>query len=285
VQNKTFITNKTLNLGGRLLDLSQPRVMGILNSTPDSFYSGSRVANEKDVLERAGQMLADGAALLDVGGYSTRPGANNVSEEEERQRVIPVIRSLLREFPHASISIDTFRSSVAVAAVEAGAVMINDVSGGTHDASMFQAVARLKVPYVLMHMQGTPQTMASLTNYNNLVKDVMDYFHTRMADLLALGATDIVLDPGFGFAKTTEQNFTLLQHLSCFKMAGKPLLVGLSRKSMVWKTLQANAEQSLNGTTALNTAALLNGADMVRVHDVKEAAEVVKLVMALRQHV
>lgn len=266
------------------MDLSQPRVMGILNTTPDSFYSGSRVANEKDLLQRAEQMLHDGASLLDVGGYSTRPGATEIPEAEEHQRVIPVIRALLREFPAAHISIDTFRSSVATAAIEAGAVMINDVSGGTLDANMFQVVARLKVPYVLMHMQGTPQTMATLTNYNNVVKDVMDYFHPRLAALQALGATDIVLDPGFGFAKTIEQNFTLLHHLSYFKTANKPLLVGLSRKSMVWKTLQTNAEQALNGTTALNTVALLNGADILRVHDVKEAAEVVKLAMALRQN-
>lgn len=277
MQNKTFITNKTLNLRGRLMDLSEPKVMGILNVTPDSFYKESRTNTEKDILTKAEKMLREGASLLDVGGYSSRPGAEDISETEETQRISKAIQLLVKEFPEAILSIDTFRSAVAKTAVAEGAALINDISGGSLDKKMFETVAELRVPYVLMHMQGTPQTMSSLTNYNNLMKEVMEYFHQKISALQQLGVNDIILDPGFGFAKTTEQNFTLLNHLDQFKLLGKPLLAGLSRKSMIWKTLHTSAEEALNGTTALNMTALLRGASILRVHDVKEAMEAIKL--------
>lgn len=222
-------------------------------------------------------MLVAGATFLDVGGYSSRPGATDISETEEIQRVSLAVNIIHKEFPQALISVDTFRSSVAKAAVQEGACMINDISGGSLDMKMFETVAALKVPYILMHMQGTPQTMTSLTKYNNLVKDIFDCFHQRIDTLHQLGVNDLVLDPGFGFAKTTEQNFDLLNHLDHFKLLEAPLLVGLSRKSMIWKTLDITADDALNGTTALHMIALLKGASMLRVHDVKEAAEAIKL--------
>lgn len=251
--------------------------MGILNITPDSFYSDSRVQSEKEILTTAEKMLVAGATILDVGGYSSRPGAKDISETEEIQRVSHAVKAILNEFPQALISVDTFRSSVAKAAIHEGACMINDISGGSLDPKMFEVVAALKVPYILMHMQGTPQTMASLTNYNNLVKDILDYFHQKIDILHQLGVKDLVLDPGFGFAKTVEQNFSLLNHLDYFKLFGAPLLVGLSRKSMIWKTLDITAADALNGTTALHAIALLKGASILRVHDVKEAVETIKL--------
>jgi dihydropteroate synthase len=278
VQNKTFITNKTLNIRGRLLDLSTPCVMGILNITPDSFYTGSRVTSEKKILKQAEKMLGEGATFLDVGGYSSRPGATDISVEEEISRVRTAIQAVVREFPTAIISIDSFRSEVVRAAVGEGAAFINDVSGGNLDPLMFDTVAKLEVPYILMHMKGTPQTMASLTNYNNLLKEMIDYFHQKITDMHHLGVKDVIIDPGFGFAKTVEQNFEILHHLDHFQILGKPVLAGLSRKSMIWKTVQTTAEQALNGTTAMNTLALLKGASILRVHDVKEAVEVVKLV-------
>lgn len=251
--------------------------MGILNITPDSFYSNSRVQSENEILAKAEKMLVAGATFLDVGGYSSRPGATDISETEEIQRVSLAVNIIHKEFPQALISVDTFRSSVAKAAVQEGACMINDISGGSLDMKMFETVAALKVAYILMHMQGTPQTMASLTKYNNLVKDIFDYFNQRVDTLHQLGVNDLVLDPGFGFAKTTEQNFDLLNHLDHFKIFEAPLLVGLSRKSMIWKTLDITADDTLNGTAALHMIALLKGASMLRVHDVKEAAEAIKL--------
>ncbi len=251
--------------------------MGILNITPDSFYSDSRVQSEKEILTRAEKMLMAGATFLDVGGYSSRPGAKDLSETEEIQRVSQAIKVIHKEFPQALISVDTFRSSVAKAAVQEGACMINDISGGSLDPKMLDTVASLKVPYILMHMQGTPQTMASLTKYNNLVKDIFDYFHQKVNTLRQLGVNDLVLDPGFGFAKTFEQNFSLLNHLDHFKLFEAPLLIGLSRKSMIWKTLDITADDALNGTTALHMIALLKGASILRVHDVKEAVETIKL--------
>jgi dihydropteroate synthase len=278
VQNKTFITNKTLNIGGRLLDLSTPRVMGILNITPDSFYGGSRATSEKEILHQAEKMLGEGTTFLDVGGYSSRPGATDVSVEEEISRVRAAIQAIAREFPQAIISIDSFRSEVVRTAVGEGASLINDISGGSLDPHMFETAANLKVPYIFMHMKGTPQTMASLTNYNNLLKEIVDHFHQKISALHQLGVKDVIIDPGFGFAKTIEQNFEILHYLDHFHVLEKPLLVGLSRKSMIWKTLNATADEALNGTTALNTVALLKGATILRVHDVKEAMEVVKLV-------
>lgn len=277
MQNKTFITKKTLNLHGQLVDLSAPNVMGILNITPDSFYSDSRVQSEKEILIKAEKMLMAGATFLDVGGYSSRPGAKDISETEEIQRVSHATKAILKEFPQAWISVDTFRSSVAKAAIHEGACMINDISGGSLDKKMFELVAVSRVPYIVMHMQGTPQTMSSLTNYNNLLKDILDYFHQKVDLLQQLGVKDLVLDPGFGFAKTVDQNFSLLNYLDHFKLFGAPLLVGLSRKSMIWKTVEGTAEDALNGTTALNMIALLKGANILRVHDVKEAIEAIKL--------
>lgn len=256
--------------------------MGILNITPDSFYKESRTNTEKDILTKAEEMLQAGASMLDVGGYSSRPGADDISETEETQRVSKAITLLVKEFPQAIISIDTFRSTVARTAVAEGAALVNDISGGSQDKKMFETVASLGVPYVLMHMQGTPETMSSLTNYNNLVKEVLDYFHQKISALHQLGVKDIIVDAGFGFAKTTEQNFTLLNHLDHFNLLGKPLLVGLSRKSMIWKTLHTSAEEALNGTTALNMAALLKSASILRIHDVKAAMEAIKLYTQLR---
>ncbi len=271
------VTKKTLNCRGRLVDLTLPAVMGILNVTPDSFYGGSRVATEKAV-ETARKMLADGATFLDVGGYSTRPGAVDVSPAEEADRVLPAIEAILHAFPDALISVDTFRASVARQAVGAGACLINDVSGGTLDPAMFATVASLPgVPYVLMHLRGTPQTMQSLATYENVVTEVIDELAVRLGELRALGVQDIILDPGFGFAKTVAQNFNLLSNLGAFGLFEEPLLVGLSRKATVWKTLGITADEALNGTTVLNTAALLQGASLLRVHDVREAVDAVKL--------
>ncbi len=251
--------------------------MGILNITPDSFYAGSRVMDEKALLEQASRMLADGADLLDIGGYSTRPGAAEVSEEEERKRVSWAASLLIREFPDALISVDTFRASVAKAGVEAGACMINDVGGGTLDAQMFEMVASLQVPYVLMHMRGTPQTMTGLNQYDDLAKEIIDYFAVTLNKLRQLGVKDIVADPGFGFAKNIQQNYILLNRMRLLKALDVPLLVGISRKSLIWKSLGISPEEAGNGTTVLNTIALDRGASILRVHDVKQTVETVKL--------
>ncbi|WP_247234927.1 dihydropteroate synthase [Telluribacter sp. SYSU D00476] len=269
---------KTLNVGGRLVELSPPLIMGILNITPDSFFKGGRVSTSPDeVLQRAGGTYEQGAAILDIGGYSTRPGALEVSQAEELDRVLPVIQSIRKHVPDALISVDTFRAGVALEAVRAGADIINDVSGGTLDAAMFDTVAALKVPYVLMHMRGTPQTMTKLANYERLVPDILKELQQKLVELRQKGVADIIIDPGFGFAKTVAQNFRLMRSLSEFHQLGCPLLVGVSRKSMVWRTLGVTAEEALNGTTVLNTLALQQGADILRVHDVREAAEAVKL--------
>lgn len=277
----TPLRRHTLNCRGRLVDLTVPAVMGILNVTPDSFFTGSRVAIEKAV-ETAQKMLADGATFLDVGGYSTRPGATDVSPAEEADRVLPVIDAILANFPNALISIDTFRASVARQAVNAGACLINDVSGGTLDLAMFATVASLPgVPYVLMHLRGTPQTMQSLAIYEDVVREVIDELAGQLAALRALGVNDIILDPGFGFAKTPAQNFDLLSNLDAFRLFDEPILVGISRKTTIWKTLGITADEALNGTTVLNTIALLKGAAILRVHDVREAVEAVKLTQQL----
>ena len=255
--------------------------MGILNLTPDSFYTGSRTPADA-VVVTAEKMLTDGATFLDVGGYSTRPGATDISPAEETDRVLPAIEAILKSFPAALISIDTFRASVARQAVEAGACLINDVSGGTLDPAMFSTVANLyqaglAVPYVLMHLRGTPQTMQALTTYTDLVPDVIDELAVPLATLRSLGVADVILDPGFGFAKTPAQNFLLLNKLPAFSLFDAPILVGLSRKSTIWKTLKITANEALNGTTVLNTTALIKGASILRVHDVQEAAETIKL--------
>lgn len=259
--------------------------MGVLNVTPDSFFDGGRYMSETSIIERAEKMLADGADFIDVGGYSSRPGAEDISETEERQRTTRAISAIIKSFPGTIVSIDTFRSQVATSAVEAGASMINDISGGELDPEMFPTVARLKLPYILMHMRGNPQTMKSFAQYNNLLKELIDHFHLRVQRLRQLEVVDIIIDPGFGFSKTIDQNFNLLHNLDKLSILGRPLLVGLSRKSMIWKTLKTDPAGALNGTTALNTIALLKGADILRVHDVKEAREVIKLFTSLQVNV
>jgi dihydropteroate synthase len=277
VQNTAFSTNKTLNIGGKLIDLSRPKVMGILNVTPDSFYDGGRFMGERDIILQAEKMLLHGATFIDVGGYSSRPGASEISVEDELGRSVSAIKILRRNFSEAIITIDTFRSEVAQAAVEAGAAMVNDISGGELDPKMFDVIAQLKVPYVVMHMRGTPKTMTQQTDYENLLKDIIDYFHSKLHTLNTRDVHDVIIDPGFGFAKTREQNFELLNHLNYLNVLGRPMLVGLSRKSMVWKTLNITPDEALNGTTSLNTIALLKGVSILRVHDVKEAIEVIEL--------
>lgn len=281
-ESNFFSTNKTLNLRGRFLNLATPAVMGIVNATPDSFYDGGRYPSETLLLNRVEQMLHEGATFIDVGGYSTRPGADEISAAEELKRIIPLIKNITRNFPEALISVDTFRSEVAKAAVQEGACMINDVSGGAADTSMYQTVANLQVPYVLMHMRGTPKTMSTKTDYENLLKDITDYFHERINQLEALHVKDIIIDPGFGFAKTPEQNFQLLNDLGYFKILQRPVLIGVSRKSTIWKTLSITPEEALNGTTCLHTLALLQGAAILRVHDVKEAMEAIQLLSHTR---
>lgn len=277
-----MVVNKTLTVNGRLIDLSKPKVMGILNITPDSFYDGGKYNSETALLHRAESMLKDGATFLDIGGYSSRPGAEDISEEEETQRALPAVKAVVRNFPEVIVSIDTFRSEVARKAVEAGAAMVNDISGGSIDEKMMPTVASSGVSFIIMHMKGNPQNMNSLATYENLLKEIVDHLRKKINTAHSLGIKDIIVDPGFGFAKTVEQNFEILKHLDFLKILDKPILVGLSRKSMIWRTLEMTAEEALNGTTTLNTIALLKGAGILRVHDVKEAAEVVKLINFVR---
>lgn len=278
VEDNYFPRNATLNTGGKLCTVAQPQVMGILNGTPDSFYSGSRFSLTDNYLEAAEQMIVSGAALLDIGGYSSRPGAVDISVGEEIARVVPLIAAIKQRFPQIRISIDTFRSQVARAAVENGADIVNDISGGTLDPHMFETVGQLGCPYILMHMKGTPQTMQSETHYDNLFGEICQYFSIRINALKAHGVKDIILDPGFGFAKTIPQNFELLGRLQDFHFLGHPILAGLSRKSTIYKTLGTTPEEALNGTTVLNTIALQKGAAILRVHDVREAVEAIRLI-------
>ena len=280
-KDKLFEVKSTLNISGNLVSLDEPQVMGILNITPDSFYAESRVNQETAILKKAHQMVEAGAFILDIGGYSTRPGADDISEKEETKRVTDAINLVRSKFSQILISIDTFRSSVAKHAIEAGANIINDVSGGNLDSNMFETVAQLKVPYILMHMRGTPQNMKSLNQYDDLLIDIGKELATKCNELMQRGVADIIIDPGFGFAKSISQNYELLQKLSYLKRLGYPLLAGLSRKSMIYKTLNIEPQDALNGTTALNMIALQNGASLLRVHDVKEARETIKLFKAL----
>lgn len=273
----------TLNCRGRLLDLSEPVVMGILNATPDSFFDGGRFVDEKAVVARVRKMLAEGAVVIDVGGVSTRPGAAEVSQQEELHRVMPVVESIKKHFPDAVVSIDTWRSKVAQEAVGAGAAIVNDISAGRFDPGLFETVAALDVPYILMHMQGAPKTMQQNPHYENVVNEVLDFFIEKLEKLRRLGIKDIVLDPGFGFGKTVEHNFHLLKNLAVFEhVLDLPVLAGISRKSMICKVLKVNPEHALNGTTALHVEALRQGARILRVHDVKEAVEVIALWKALQ---
>jgi len=270
-----------INCKGKLLDLSEPKVMGIMNITPDSFYHGSRSNTEKEILLTAEKMLTDGATFLDLGAYSSRPGADDISTEEELNRIIPAIELILKEFPQTLLSIDTFRAEVAEKSIDAGAALINDISAGKLDEKMLSIIAKYQVPYIMMHMKGTPQTMKDLNQYDDLTADVLFYFSERIKAARELGINDIIIDPGFGFAKNIDQNFELLSKLELFNNLELPLLVGVSRKSMIWKKLNISAEEALNGTTSLNTAALLKGAHILRVHDVKEAVECIKLTREL----
>ncbi len=271
-----------INAGGKLLDLETPKVMGILNITTDSFYKGSRYNSDEDILKAADRMLSEGADILDVGGYSSRPGATDISKEEESIRVLKSIKLISSEFPDAIISIDTFRADIARAAIlECGAHIINDISGGEADTEMFPLVEKLKVPYILMHMKGAPGNMQNNPVYDDVVADILKWFGERIFRLQSAGVKDIIIDPGFGFGKTTEHNFEMLRRLSDFSVAGLPLLVGLSRKGMIWKTLEVTADEALNGTSVLNALALANGADILRVHDVKEAVQAVRLLQKI----
>lgn len=277
-----FQIKRTLNVGGKIIDLSEPKVMGILNITPDSFFSGSRVQSEKEILQQAEKMLTEGADLLDLGAYSSRPDAENISEEEELHRLIPAIQTIVQSFPEALISADTFRAKVAQQAIETGAHIINDISGGNLDEKMFEMMGKLQVPYILMHMKGTPKTMKNMNQYENMIQEMSFYFSEKIAQLKKLGVKDIILDPGFGFAKNIHQNYQLLNHLEDFNLFGFPVLAGLSRKSMIWKSLKITPEDALNGTSVLNTLALQKGAKILRVHDVRAAKECIKIYSLLK---
>ena len=267
-----------INIKGRLLDLRHPRIMGIINVTEDSFYRGSRYTSDEEILAIAGTMLEEGADIIDIGGCSTRPGALDVPEEDEKKRVCRATELILGRYPGTAISVDTYRASVAgEAVINSGAVIINDISGGEMDKGMFPLVIRLNVPYIMMHMQGTPETMQSEPHYDDVVSDILFWFGQRITKLQQAGVKDIILDPGFGFGKTAGHNFELLASLNEFHIAGLPLLAGISRKSMIWRTLNITPDDALNGTSALNMTALMKGASILRVHDVKEAKEVITL--------
>ena len=275
---------KSINCKGTLIDLSSPKVMGILNITPDSFFDGGKYNNPSAIINHIEKMLSEGATFVDVGAYSSRPGAKHISEEEELARIIPVLNLLIEEFPKLLISVDTFRSSIAEQCIHLGACMINDISAGNMDENMFATVAKLQVPYIMMHMQGKPQTMQTKPTYINIVQELLYYFSKKIDELRSLGVNDIIADVGFGFGKTLEQNYELLKHLALFKNLDVPTLVGLSRKSMLFKPLEIDQNKALNATTSANTIALLNGANMLRVHDVKEAVEAIKIVELLNKN-
>lgn len=280
--------NVLLKSGGRIIDLSTPKVMGIINLTPDSFYQAAGRNHElpslKQLLKEAEKQLSEGAYFLDLGGYSSRPGAEHVSEQEEAKRVLPAIKALHKEFPEALLSIDTFRAAIAKQAIAEGAHLINDISAGQLDEQMFETIAQLQVPYILMHLKGTPQTMQSLANYTDVVAEVLDYFSEKINQLKQLGATQLIIDPGFGFAKTIEHNYEVLNRFQELHHLGLPVLAGVSRKSMIYKPLNSTPAEALNGTTVLHTIALQKGAHILRVHDVKPAVEAIKLVRKLQGH-
>ena len=278
-------TNYTINTGGTLLNLATPRVMGIMNITPDSFYNDSRAQTEGDIAARARQLADEGADIIDVGAYSSRPGADDISPKEEMERLRRALAVICRELPDAIVSVDTFRADVAKMCVEEyGANIINDISGGELDAQMFATIAALRVPYIMMHMHGTPRTMQANPHYDDLMEDIVLYFSERINRLHDMGVCDIIIDPGFGFAKTLEHNYQLMAHLEELHELGKPLLAGISRKSMIYKLLGTTAADALNGTTALNTLALAKGARILRVHDVKACVEVVKIYCEYQKH-
>lgn len=267
----------TINCKGKLVELDTPKVMGILNITPNSFYDGGRYKSDSDFLKQAETMFIDGATFLDLGAYSSKPNAEFVSVEEEAQRLLPVLELLLKEFPDALISIDTFRADVAKKAIDSGAAIINDISGGMLDSNMLQTVGELGVPYIMMHMRGTPNTMQQFTQYTNLINDILYYFSERISSARSYNIKDIIIDPGFGFSKTLDQNYELMQKMELFSILELPLLVGISRKSMIYKLLGTTPKEALNGTTVLNTISLQKGAKILRVHDVKEAVETLQI--------
>lgn len=277
--------NRTINIKGELFPLDRPVVMGILNVTPDSFFAGSRKRTEAEIAARIEEILAQGGDWIDIGGYSSRPDATPVTADEEMRRLELGLEILSRDYPSVPVSVDTFRADVARCCVEKyGVAMINDISAGELDPEMFRTVADLKVPYIMMHMRGTPQTMASLTDYTNLMDEIMLYFAEKVRQLRLMGVSDLILDPGFGFSKTLEQNYELMAHLREFGIFDLPILVGISRKRMIYQLLGGTPEESLNGTTALHTYALLSGADILRVHDVKEAVEAVRIVQKIKEY-
>jgi dihydropteroate synthase len=271
-----------INCKGRLTDLSSPKVMGILNCTPDSFFDGGKYYNEPQLLQQAEKMLTDGADFIDLGAYSSKPNADFVSEEQELRRIVPVVELLITHFPDVLISIDTFRANVAEACIQNGAALINDISAGHLDEAMLATVGRLKVPYIMMHMRGTPQTMIKLTQYDDIIKEMLLYFSERINAARSNGIDDIIIDPGFGFAKTLSQNYEVLHKMDLFSATGLPLLAGVSRKSMIYKLLDTTPQEALNGTTVVNTISLTKGAKILRVHDVKEAVEAVRIFDALQ---
>ncbi len=280
---KLLDVNTTLNCNGTLLSLEKPIVMGILNVTPDSFFDGGKHHSTHLMLLQVEKMLSEGASIIDIGGMSSRPGAEFVSEEEEFQRVIPNIQAILKEFPNAILSVDTWRANIAKASVEAGAGIINDISGGQYDSDLLKMVATLRVPYILMHIKGTPKDMANQAHYTNISDEVLTYFIEKLAILTNFGVKDVILDLGFGFGKTLDHNYELLKNMDAFKILGLPMLAGISRKSMIYKYLGVLPENALNGTTALHVIALQQGAKILRAHDVKEAIEVIQLTEKLKQ--
>ncbi|TRX35609.1 dihydropteroate synthase [Flavobacterium restrictum] len=267
----------TINCNGKLLDLATPKVMGILNVTPNSFFDGGRYKNETELQFRIEKILSEGASIIDIGAYSSKPNADFVTQAEELERILPVVQLVLKINPNAIVSIDTFRAEVVRVCIENGAAIINDISAGNLDPKMLEIVAKYQVPYVMMHMKGTPQTMQTLTHYDDLIKEMLFYFSERVATARSFGINDLIVDPGFGFAKTLDQNYEILRQLEVFQVLDLPVLAGVSRKSMIYKTVQTTAADALNGTTVLNTVALIKGAKLLRVHDVKEAVECVTL--------
>ncbi len=266
-----------INCKGGLIDLSIPKVMGILNVTPNSFFDGGKYKNEDEIISQVDKMLSEGASFIDIGAYSSKPSAEFVTEQEEIDRIVPAIELILKHFPKALLSIDTFRAEVAKASIESGAAIINDIAAGELDGKMFEVIAKYNVPYIMMHMRGNPQTMQSLTHYEDIIKEILFYFSEKVKQARALGINDLILDPGFGFAKTTDQNYEVMQKMELFNLLDLPVLAGISRKSMIYKALDITPQEALNGTTFLNTIALTKGAKILRVHDVKEAVECVTL--------
>ncbi len=268
---------KSINCKGKLIDLTSPKVMGILNLTPDSFYDGGKYKSEKDILQQTEKMILEGATFIDIGAYSSRPGAIHISEEEELSRLLPVLELILQNFPNLLISIDTFRSNIAKIAIETGACMINDISAGNLDDNMFKTIASLQVPYIIMHMKGNPKNMQTNVDYNNLINDIIYYFSKKINELRALNINDVIIDVGFGFSKTIDQNYELLSNLNLFKYLELPILTGVSRKSMLYKFLNITSNEALNATSIANTIALQQGTNILRVHDVKEAIQTIKI--------